>query len=143
MRLIVANTDRSADLGQQVSAAAKTMVASVPKDELPGVTGVLSLRSVKTEAEYMDKLTTLLVERSGVAAVDFHVPRKQGVMGAVSAAVKTFLWKVLRYQHDRMAFQQNCVNFQLTASVEFLRAEYERKIKALEQRVAELEKKDR
>ena len=145
MRLTVANVDRTGDLGQEIARAAGAMVAAKTRDELPIFlsTGdsVLSLRSAKKEGEYLDRLTNLMLSRTGVGTFDFHIPRKPGLLGSVVATIRQFLWKVLRYQHDRVAFQQNSINIQLTAAIEFMRAEYEQKIETLEKKVAELEKR--
>jgi len=145
MRLTVANSDVTDGLGQEVSSSARAMVAAKGRDELPIFLqvqdSVLSLRSAKNEADYLDKLTTLMLSRTGIGTLDFHIPRRPGFVGNCGAALKRLLWKLLRYQHDRVAFQQNCINIQLTAAIEFMRAEYEHKIEALERKVAELETK--
>jgi|APCry1669188910_1035180.scaffolds.fasta_scaffold62932_2 hypothetical protein len=145
MRLTVANSDVTDGLGQEVSSSARAMVAAKTRDELPIFLqvrdSVLSLRAAKNEADYLDRLTTLMLSRTGIGTLDFHIPRRPGFIGNCGAALKRFLWKLLRYQHDRVAFQQNCINIQLTAAIEFMRAEYEHKIEALERKVAELETK--
>lgn len=145
MRLIVADRDRTSDLGQEIAGAARAMVAGKAKDDLPIFLApgdsVLSLRKAKNEAAYLDSLTTLMLSRAGTGTFDFYIPRKPGLLGGIGASVKRFLWKLLRYQHDRVAFQQNSINIQLTAAMEFMRAEYEQRIAALEKKVAELEKK--
>lgn len=145
MRLEVAGRDRSGDLGRDIAGAAGTMVAAKTEDELPALLepgkSVLSLRSSKNEAEYLDRLTTLMLSRTGVGTFEFYVLRRPGLLGNAGAALKRILWKLLRYQHDRVAFQQNSINMQLTAAIEFMQAEYEQRIEALEKKVAELEKK--
>ena len=145
MKIVVTGADRSEDLGQEITNAARAMVASRGRDELPVFLAtedsVLSLRDAKTEAGYLDRLTTVMLSRTGVGTFDFYIPRKPGPLGSAGAAVKRFLWKLLRYQHDRVAFQQNSINIQLTAAIEFMRAEYQQKIVTLEKKVAELEKK--
>lgn len=145
MKIVVTGADRSKDLGQEIASAARAMVAAKAKDELPvflaAADSILSLRAAKSEAGYLDGLTTVMLSRTGVGTFDFFIPRKPGPLGSAGAAVKRFLWKLLRYQHDRVAFQQNSINIQLTAAIEFLRAEYEHKIATLEKKVSELEKK--
>ena len=145
MKVIVAGEDKSESLGGEIAGAAKAMVSAKGKDELPRFFGpeasALSLRSSKNEAEYLDKLTTLMLSRTGVGTYDFYIPRKPGLLGSFTAAVRRVLWKLLKYQHDRSAFQQNSINIQLTAAIEFMRAEYEKKVSALEKKVIELQKK--
>ena len=145
MRLRVADKDMTGDLGREIVDAARDMAASKSKDELPiflrPEDSVLSLRSARNEAEYLDRLTTLMLSRTGIGTLDFHIPRKPGLVGSAGAAMKRILWKLFRYQHDRVAFQQNSINIQLTAAIEFMQAEYEQRIRALENRISDLEKK--
>ena len=145
MKILVAGVDRSADLGSEVVGAAKAMVAAKTAGELPPSmapgASVLTLGCSRNEGEYLDRLTTLMLGRAGIGTYDFYVPRTRGLPGSVAAVLKRLLWKLLRYQHDRVAFQQNAINTQLTAAVEFMQAEYELRIDALAKRVAELEKK--
>lgn len=141
MRLTVANNDVTAGLGQEVSISAKAMVADKARDEVSAEDSVLSLRLAKNEADYLDRLMALMRSRAGTGNYDFHVPRKPGLVGNLGALLKRVLWKLLRYQHDRVAFQQNSVNTHLTAALELMRSEYEHKIEVLERKIAELEKR--
>jgi hypothetical protein len=62
-------------------------------------------------------------------------------VGTLLRQVKVFLWKLLRYQHDRMTFQQNAINELVISSVDFQRAASYQAITALEQRIQSLESK--
>ena len=54
-------------------------------------------------------------------------------------ALKTVLWKLLRYQHDRTAFQQNLINELAIDALEFQQDRLDRELTELQQRVAGLE----
>jgi len=68
----------------------------------------------------------LLRYRDAFDTYDFDIPRKPGPVGSVMARVKKALWKLLRYQHDRIAFRQNLINSLFTNAVEFEMAERKR-----------------
>jgi hypothetical protein len=141
MFISVAGKDRTADLGAQLQAAARAVAgrAHAPR-QLEDIFTALSLREAKSDVEYLDRLVTLLWHKTGVATVGFYMPRRPGPLGWLTAQVRTLLWKALRYQHDRVAYQQNMINTQFTVALEFLHAHYRQEIAALKQRVAELEK---
>ena len=73
--------------------------------------------------------------RYAVSTESFPIPGKPGASGSLLRKVKGFLWKLLRYQHDRMAFQQNSVNELMISAADFQQA----RIAALEQRIQQLE----
>jgi hypothetical protein len=101
----------------------------------------LSLREAQTDAEYLDRFIRLLRIRPGLDTADFEIPRKPGLKGEFSAWVKKYLWKGLRYQHDRMAIQQNVINELVASLAEFEATSRRADVAALEKRVAELEAK--
>jgi hypothetical protein len=103
------------------------------------VAAVLALRTCTTEAEFDARFADLLRQRAGLDTGAFAIPRKPGVAGRCLAAVKAALWKLLRYQHDHMAFQQSAWNAAAAAALEAERAAWRRELAALEQRVRELE----
>ena len=49
------------------------------------------------------------------------------------------LWKLFRYQHDRMAFQQNSINELVISSIDFQQTSTRRHVDELEQRIQALE----
>lgn len=140
MKIWAAGADRSGDLGQQVEAAAAAL-ANHPGAPPPLETfhSSLILREAVDEADYNRKLVDLLVLKSGGSTADFYIQRRPGLLGAVTAGVRRALWKVLRYQHERVIGQQNAVNTQLTVALQFLHDEYTRELADLRGRVAALE----
>jgi hypothetical protein len=97
----------------------------------------LSLRDAASEREFLDRFIDLTRRKHHADTFRIDVPRRPGMGGAALARVRQFLWKLLRYQHDRMAFQQNLINSQFAAAIEFQKDEARR----VEGRVAELEKR--
>ena len=141
MRVWVGEADRSDSLGRDVSAQAATLQAHPDTPPpLEAFHSSLILREAQSEADYNQKLVDLLVLKSGGSTSDFYIQRRPGLAGSLAAAFKRALWKVLRYQHERVIGQQNAVNAQLTMALQFLHAEYTRDIAELRRRVAALEK---
>lgn len=59
-----------------------------------------------------------LRDRTSVDTASFPIPRKPGVIGLFTGKIRGFLWKLLRYQHDRMAGRQNRINAMLAGALE-------------------------
>jgi hypothetical protein len=56
--------------------------------------------------------------RDAFDTYDFDIPRRPGIFGAMMTGFKKVLWKLLRYQHDRIAFRQNLINGLFTNAIE-------------------------
>lgn len=141
MKLLVAGKDRSADLGPALAAEA----AEREKDPrclfLDWRVNALSLRDCKNERDFAARFLELVRYKFHVDTRIFDIPRKPGLAGRVMGLFKGFLWKLLRYQHDRMAFRQNLINSNQTSALEFARAVALKEIAQLKDRVAALEKR--
>jgi len=133
MNVHVAGQDRSGDLGADITREAEALAA---RDDAPEFLkyphSAVFLNSSRDDAQFIDRLTSLLLAKTGTSARSFWIPRRPGLLGGLMAGLKRALWKVLRYQHERMSFQQNVVNLQISATLEFLREEYLRRIEELE-----------
>ena len=140
MNLSVAGKDRSGDLGRAVAADAARLQASGDVGALSPEHSALVLKAAADRADYLRRYVDLLRQRHGVRTADFYVPRRPGWVGWVAGSVKTLLWKLLRYQHDRIAFQQNAVNELAIDAREFQREELERDLADLKRRMAALER---
>jgi hypothetical protein len=79
----------------------------------------------------------MIRRKSHVDTLKLDIARRPGFMGALMQRSRLFLWKLLRYQHNRIVTRQNLVNTQLTATLEFQLEE----IRRLRSRVDELEKR--
>jgi hypothetical protein len=93
---------------------------------LPPSISALRLRDARDEREYVDILTELVRLRHHIDTLDFRPPRRPGLLGAIMGRLRMLLWRLLRYQHDRMAFRQNQVNSCLMALIEFQGLELQR-----------------
>ncbi|MFA5042686.1 MAG: hypothetical protein WC381_07295 [Kiritimatiellia bacterium] len=144
MKLSVAGQDRTQDLGIDLRRRAEAMKRSPAGRKLaplPPEIGALALARAGSDAEYMERLIRLIGYRDAVDTLDFDIPRKPGLTSLIMPRLKAFLWKLLRYQHDRIVFRQNLINTQLTSALEFEFAQRRRETDDLKRRVAELEKK--
>jgi hypothetical protein len=120
MKLIVAGVERSKDLGARLSAAARAMPSSDRLDPRPPQVSAFRLRDARDEADYARLYAELARQRLGLSTAPFAIPRRPGPAGILGNRIKFWLWKLLRYQHDRMAHQQNGVNELLGSSLQWL-----------------------
>ena len=143
MKLNVAGQDRTHDLGRELRRQAAVMEREKsslkPKPELVAP-DIIPLARAQSEAEYLDQLIGLIRCRNAVGTLDFAIPRKSGIVGWFITRLKALLWKLLRYQHDRIAFQQNLINAHLTDALEYEVTQRQKETADLKRRMAELEK---
>ncbi|MBI3986938.1 MAG: hypothetical protein HY343_08470 [Lentisphaerae bacterium] len=140
MKIQVAGKDCGAELGALIRERAAGRDPEAVAD-IPGDINVLRLARARTETDYLTELIRLTRYRDGVNTLDFDIPRKPGLMGLFMAGLRAFLWKLLRYQHDRIAFRQNLINYQFSSVLEFEATWFRREAEAMKSAVAELEKK--
>lgn len=98
-----------------------------------------ALREAPDEAAELDRWLVLLKAYGKVSTDDFPIPARPGFAGGLMTRLKKALWRLLRYQHERTAAQQNAVNIQLILALEAVCDEYRRECRALTERVAALE----
>ena len=143
MKLIVAGHDRTQDLGPALRQQAAMMARGDDRHQPARIAAnisALALRGAASDAGYLDELIRLLRYRDGVDTLPFHIPGRPGLCGRLLVRVKQGLWKLLRYQHDRIAFRQNLINTLLASALEFELAQRQKEMAGLKRRVAELEK---
>jgi len=137
MFIRIAGQDRSADIGVELASRAARHQGALsrwsPDDS------ALSLMTARDPGDYLDRFCRLLRLRYTVSTEAFPIPGKSGTVGTLMRKFKSILWKLLRYQHDRMAFQQNAINELVISSVDFQRAASQQSMAALEQRIQSLE----
>lgn len=132
MKIQIAGRDCTNEWGAILETEPRRMAALGECAFLPPEISALRLRGQPNHAAYLDALEDLVRRRHHMDTVGFRIPRKPGTMGAVLFRVRTVLWKLLRYQHDRMAFRQNQVNSNLMALLEMQGAELQELRKRLE-----------
>ena len=140
MKLVLNGKDRTADLGAQVAADAARLKVSGYIGALSPEHSALRLLQFPCRDDYQRRFIDLLNMRHGVRTTDYYIPRGPGWKGSLAAALKTFLWKLFRYQHDRIAFQQNLINELSINAQAFQRDRLEQELKALKDRIEILEK---
>lgn len=100
---------------------------------------VAALRAAPSPSLELDRWLALLRAHGAVRTDDFVAPARPGAAGRLMSRLKGVVWKLLRYQHERTAIQQNAVNLQLVLALEAVLAEQRRELAALRERVAALE----
>jgi hypothetical protein len=74
---------------------------------------------------------------------DFEIVERRPVFGRLLVRLKRAIWKLLKFYTYRLWSQQNQVNGLLLAALEGLESSTQEKLRALEARLAELEKAQR
>lgn len=142
MKLSIAGQDRTQDLGPALRQQAATMARGDDRHQparIPVNISALALAQTKSDAEYLDHFIRLIRYRDAVDTLDFEIPRKPGVIGLGLARFKAFLWKLLRYQHDRITFRQNLINGLYSSALEYEVALRQKAVADLDQRLQRLE----
>lgn len=140
--LIVNGEDRSGGMCAELRDKADAMRDDALELRIKREMDVLKLGSSVTGSEYLAQHTTLLRARNCVDTNAFSVNAGRGPAGRLMFVFRKFLWKLLRYQHDWMAFTQNQINVQTAYQLEFEIEERENQIARLEERIAKLEERN-
>jgi len=143
MKLNVAGQDRTQTLGPALRQQAEIMARGDDHHQPARIAAdisALALARAKSDADYLAHLIRLIRHRDAVDTLAFDIPRKPGLAGRCMQRLKALLWKLLRYQHDRITFRQNLINTQLTSALEFEVAQRQKEMADLKRRVAKLEK---
>ena len=139
MNIHVAGKDRTADLEPAIAAEAARLKASGSIAALSPEHSAQVLKESAGADDYLRRFVALLRLRHGVRTADYYIPRGPGLRGKVALVVKTFFWKLLRYQHDRIVFQQNLINELAIDALEFQQDRLEGEVADLRRRIASLE----
>lgn len=107
----------------------------------PGRMDVLRLGETDSEAAFQERFIQYVRIREGVDTNPFRIPRAPGLRGSLAVRLKVFLWRLLRYQHDRIAFRQNLINANLGGALELEHHLRSREADELRRRLAGLEKR--
>lgn len=142
-KILIAGQDCTPQLRAAFVPELQRMAATGRFLALPHEVNALRLRESRDAADHTRLFVSLLRHRQHVDTMAFEIPRRPGWRGALMARVKGALWRLLKYQHDRVAFRQNLVNSHVTAALEFQQDAFAREIASLKQRVAELEERER
>jgi hypothetical protein len=137
MRIVVAGKDRTNEIGCELTRRAarhQGVLSPWSADD-----SALSLQASRDLTDYLDRYNKLLRLRFALCTAPFPVPGKSGVSGTLMKRLKAILWKLFRYQHDRMAFQQNALNELIINAQDFQNTSLKQRLAELEHRIKELE----
>ena len=140
MKIFIDNQDRTEEIKARIESARRAGGDLPRPEEFPPATPSLALRLARSESEYQDILIRLIRSHDQLDTGDFPIPRRRGRRGRYGAWLKKKLWKLLRYQHDRIAYRQNLVNSMLSGALEYERDRHRAEIARLEARIRELER---
>lgn len=141
MELRINSEDRSGDLGRQLADTASGRCACSYKYLVEMQKPVVGLTGSARKGRLADEHMRLVRSGLEVDPSRFELSGGRGFLGGMKVRFRRFLWRLLSYQHNWMAFRQNAVNTQLYYLIEFERSEHQRKVQELERRVNALEKK--
>lgn len=137
MRIVVAGIDKTTEIGGELTRrSARHQGALSPWS---AADSALSLKASRNMTDYLDRYGKLMRLRYALCTDPFPVPGKPGFTGNLMKKAKAFLWKLFRYQHDRMAHQQNAINELVISAQDFQNSAFTQRMAVLEQRVKELE----
>lgn len=142
MKILIAGQDRTLDVGaeiQQKAAELKKRRGRAAPPRISTEIGALALCKANSDSDYFEYFVKLLRYRDAFDTHDFDIPRRRGPLGAGMAKLKKILWKLLRYQHDRIAFRQNMINGLFTNAIELEAIERQRGDAVLRGRLDRLE----
>jgi hypothetical protein len=137
VKIIISGKDRTAELEPAIREQADRSRRHPEAVELPDHLSAMSLWGARDEDEFTSRYVRLSRVKQHTDTLRFHIPRKPGPGGAIMGLVRAFFWKLLRYQHDRMAFRQNIINTQFATALELQQDETE----SLRARLVALEKR--
>ncbi len=141
MTISLAGRDITRDVKQRIEQAISSRLPDKAPKFLSPPASALTLLDAESEADYLARLLNLIRYRDAVDMRDFEIQRKPGFLQGILARARAFLWRALRYQHNRVAFQQNLINGLFTGALEFELLQREAEIGELRERLDELEKR--
>lgn len=139
MNITINSEDRTTELKTRIEKGMQAHAKRPPPIHVPAEVNALTLREARTETEYQEILTRLIRRRDIVNTLPFDFPNFGGWTGKANVLFKKALWKLLRHQHDRIAFQQNQINSLYSSALEYERDQRRADVAALEARIKALE----
>jgi hypothetical protein len=101
-----------------------------------------NLANLRDDEEFLGYYLKSLREAAFVDINDFEIrERRASAAAPLLVKLKTTIWKLLKFYTYRLWSQQNTVNGLMVTGIESLDEKYGAKIKQLEARIAQLEKK--
>jgi hypothetical protein len=98
-----------------------------------------NLVNLRDSDEFLQFYLTCLSDAAFVDISDFDIRERRRCFAPLLVGFKKTLWSLLKFYTYRLWSQQNQVNGLLVTAIEGVDQKYAAKIKALEERIAELE----
>ncbi len=133
-QILIGGRDQTADFAVPMAAAVQAMEQRKDSVFLPPHMSALRLREARSGAELVSLYADILRYRHHIDPSALDLPPPRNLRQRAMNLIRRLLWKVLRYQHERMFFRQNLVNSHLTGLLD-LQA---RELQALRVELAEL-----
>lgn len=143
MRIFIAGEPAEELAGQVRQLADKMLHGPRRPLEVSEDIGALALQKAGSDADYQEQFMRLLRYRDAVDTLDFEIPRRAGPAGLIMRPIKRLLWKLLRYQHDRITFRQNLINGLFTQGIELEMRQRRRETAEMRARIDSLERRIR
>lgn len=118
MKVAISGCEQTGSFLDEVKSRGRIIAAQPESRIRAGSLDIDALGGGQDERTSDRMFAAMVRERSQIDTLPFRMPRKSGFMGALMGGVRAFLWKLLRYQHDRMSTRQNRVNAWLISSLE-------------------------
>ena len=128
---LVADLQATADRKMKDGVYADARVARAEKTNLVHLRG---------SDDFLTFYLTCLRDAVFVDISDFEIRERRRVFGPLLVALKTTIWKLLKFYTYRLWSQQNQVNGLLITALESMEEQSAARVAALEKRLAELEK---
>lgn len=98
-----------------------------------------NLTHLQNDDDFFDFYMSCLRQAFVVDVNDFPIIERRARFGRLLVALKTVIWKLLKFYTYRLWTQQNQINGLLLSALESAEHKHRTKIKALEERIAHLE----
>jgi len=118
MEIQIAGKKLSVEHAGRISARAEDLTNNSTFKPRPGAIKEDFFIDISDPDRFDRALINLLRDRSVVDTKSFDFPRKPGLCGSLMYYLRAVLWKLLRYQHDRMSSRQNRINGLIISSLE-------------------------
>ncbi len=100
-----------------------------------------NLTNLQNDDDFFDFYMSCLRQAFVVDINDFAIVERRARFGRLLVALKTVIWKLLKFYTYRLWTQQNQINGLLLSALESSEQTHRNRIQALEERIAELESK--
>lgn len=123
MKISIAGTDVTDSLGRLLADRAAALRSAHDPGTLHPDHSALSLKDSRDAQDYLARFVRLVRMRRGSDLSRFRFPPRPGFKGRAAGLVRSFLWRLLRCQHERTAQSQNVINDLLVNAIEFQQEE--------------------